>query len=83
MQQLSSLGGDFTQKLNCDGLVGSCQTEGECMIISDKNDIDVKARYPEGYALMVWRIPFLFMQQEQGLKAGERLQINWPVKLKF
>lgn len=31
MQQLSSLGGDFTQKLNCDGLVGSCQTEGRRM----------------------------------------------------
>lgn len=53
------------------------------MIISDKNDIDAKACYPEGYALMVWRIPFLLMQQEQRLKAGERLQINWPVKLKF
>lgn len=74
--------GDFYTKLNCDGLVGSVrQKEGECIIISDKNDTDAKA--------LSWRICTDDMEnsislyaQEQRLKAGERgLQINWLSKL--
>lgn len=75
---MSSLGGDFTQKLNCDGVIGACQTEGRRMYYY------FRQKWHRRQGMLSWRIRTDDMETFISLYAiGTEIESRWEATNKL